>query len=151
MTTRKLAPTLHPSYAALILRLSLGVLFLAHASLKIFVFTPAGTVGFFESLGLPGLFAYLTILAEVIGGIALIVGYHTRIVSIVLLPVLLGAIIFVHGGNGWLFSNSNGGWEFPAFWAVTLIVQFLIGNGAYALSFSNGSFSLSHPALSHPE
>src|SRR5437899_11167423 len=48
-------------YGALLLRVSLGVLFLIHASLKIFVFTPAGTAQFFESLGLPGFLAYLTI------------------------------------------------------------------------------------------
>src|SRR3546814_9634972 len=60
-------------YAALILRVALGVMFLVHSLyLKVFVFTVAGTVGFFESLGLPGLFAYLTILAEIGGGIALI-------------------------------------------------------------------------------
>ncbi len=57
--------------AALLLRLTLAALFLAHAWLKIFVFTPAGTAGFFESLGLPGIVAYLTIFAEVIGAFAL--------------------------------------------------------------------------------
>lgn len=59
----------NPALAATILRVSLGILFLAHAGLKIFVFTPAGTVGFFESLGLPGPLAYLVIAAELLGGI----------------------------------------------------------------------------------
>lgn len=120
-------------YAALLLRLSLGVLFIAHGALKLFVFTPAGTVGFFESIGLPAIFAYLTILAEIGGGAALIAGFATRLVSIATLPILLGAIFLVHGANGWLYSNPNGGWEFPAFWAVTLIVQALLGDGAYAV------------------
>src|SRR3546814_13527733 len=79
-------------YAALILRVALGVMFLVHSLyLKVFVFTVAGTVGFFESLGLPGLFAYLTILAEIGGGIALILGFQTRLVALALIPVLLGA------------------------------------------------------------
>lgn len=121
------------AYGALVLRVALGVMFLAHAGLKIFVFTPAGTVGFFQSLGLPGVLAYATIAAEVLGGIALILGVYVRVVSIALIPILLGAIIFVHGANGWLYSNPNGGWEFPAFWAVALVVQALIGAGAYAL------------------
>jgi putative oxidoreductase len=119
--------------AALILRVTNGVLFLLHAGLKLFVFTPAGTAGFFESLGLPGFLAYLVIAAELLGGIALIVGYKTRIVSLGLILVLLGAIFTVHLSAGFFFSNANGGWEYPAFWAVTLLVLSLLGDGAYAL------------------
>ncbi len=119
--------------AALILRVTNGVLFLLHAGLKLFVFTPAGTAGFFESIGLPGFLAYLVIAAELLGGIALIVGYKTRIVSLGLILVLLGAIFTVHLSAGFFFSNANGGWEYPAFWAVTLLVLSLLGDGAYAL------------------
>lgn len=129
-------------YAALMLRVSLGLLFLAHAGLKFFVFTPAGTVGFFQSLGLPAALAYVTILAEVIGALLLISGLFARYVSLALLPILIGAIVFVHAQNGWLFSNENGGWEFPAFWALALIVQSLLGSGAYALSLEGGKVTL---------
>lgn len=121
-------------YAGLVLRVTLGALFLVHAGLKIFVFTPAGTAGFFESLGLPGALAYVTIAAEVAGGIALIVGFHARWVALALIPILVGAIVTVHGGAGFFFSNPNGGWEYPAFWSVALLVQFLMGNGALALT-----------------
>src|SRR5262245_2579797 len=69
MTDTKTAP-----YAALLLRFTLGVLFLAHAGLKIFVFTPAGTAQFFESIGLPGVLAYITIVWEVVGALAMILG-----------------------------------------------------------------------------
>ncbi len=120
-------------YAALTLRVSLGTLFIAHGLLKVLVFTPAGTVAFFESLGLPGLFAYLTIAAELVGGAALIAGVFTRWVSLALVPILVGAIVFAHGDKGWLFSNEGGGWEFPAFWIVALVTQALLGDGAYAL------------------
>ncbi|WP_112663778.1 DoxX family protein [Microvirga flavescens] len=120
-------------FAALVLRITLGILFLAHAGLKVFVFTPAGTAQFFGSLGLPPALAYLTILVEVVGAIALILGFYTRIASIVLIPILLGAIFTVHGSAGFFFSNANGGWEYPAFWAVALLVQALLGGGAYAL------------------
>lgn len=124
--------------AAFLLRISLAALFLAHAGLKLFVFTPAGTVGFFESLGLPGFLAYLTIAAELLGAAALLVGFMTRWVSLALVPILVGSIIFVHGANGWLFSAPNGGWEFPAFWTIALIVQSLLGAGAFRLDFENG-------------
>ncbi|WP_172332871.1 DoxX family protein [Mangrovicoccus sp. HB161399] len=120
--------------AALVLRLSLGGLFLAHAYLKCFVFTPAGAAGFFASLGVPGWFAYVTIAAETLGGIALILGVQTSLVALALIPVLLGAAILAHGPNGFWFTNENGGWEYPAFWAVALLVQALIGGGALALA-----------------
>ena len=119
--------------AATILRVSMGGMFLAHAWLKIAVFTPAGTAAFFESLGLPAALAYGVILAEVIGGVALILGVMTRWVSLALLPILLGSIYTPHGAAGFFFSNEGGGWEFPAFWAVALIVQALLGDGALAL------------------
>lgn len=128
MTDSRLVP-----YAALLLRLALGVMFLAHAGLKLFVFTPAGTAGFFESLGLPGAMGYLTIAAEIIGGAALIAGVATRYVAVALTPILIGAIVFVHAGNGWAFTNQGGGWEYPAFLLVACIVQALLGNGAYSL------------------
>jgi putative oxidoreductase len=120
------------AYAALLLRLGLGVLFLAHGLMKVFAFTPAGTVQYFESLGYPGVFAYLVMLGEVGGGIALILGLWTRVISLALLPIMIGATL-QHVGSGWLFSAPGGGWEFPVFWTVTLVVQALLGGGAYAL------------------
>ena len=122
--------------AALVLRVSMGVLFLVHAGLKIFVFTPAGTAAFFSSLGLPGPLAYLVMAAELLGGIALILGLWTRWVSLALVPILLGSIYTPHGAAGFIFSNEGGGWEFPAFWAVALVVQALLGDGAVSLARS---------------
>ncbi|PZF75920.1 LysR family transcriptional regulator [Aestuariivirga litoralis] len=119
-------------YAALLLRVSMGVGFIAHAYLKYAIFTPAGTVQYFQSLGLPGPLAYVVMAAEFFGGIALVLGLWTRWVSLALLPIMLGAI-FAHAGNGFFFTAANGGWEFPAFWAVALAVQALIGGGAFAL------------------
>lgn len=119
--------------AALILRVTMGGLFLAHAWLKIAVFTPAGTAGYFASIGLPGALGYLTIAAELLGGLALVAGVYTRWVSLGLVPVLVGAAWFAHGSAGFIFSNPGGGWEYPAFWAVALVVQALLGDGALAL------------------
>lgn len=124
--------TQNASYAALLLRLSLGVMFLAHGLLKIMVFTPAGTAGFFASLGLPGWFAYPTMGAEVVGGLLLIAGVQTRLVALALTPILLGSL-WVHSGNGWLFSSENGGWEYSLFLTVAAVVQALLGDGAHSL------------------
>ena len=120
-------------YAALLLRVSLGLLFLAHVALKIFVFSVPETVGFFQSLGLPAVVAYGAMAMELLGGFALIVGFYAPYVALPLAVEMLATIVTVHGANGWLFTNEGGGWEYPAFWAVGLIVLFLLGDGAYAL------------------
>ena len=131
-------------YAALILRVSLGIMFLAHGLLlKVFTFGLPGTVGFFQSIGYPGFFAYLVILGEIGGGLALILGLWTRPISLLLLPIMIGATL-QHLGAGWLFSAQGGGWEFPVFWTVTLIVQALLGDGAYALRLPGAA---ARPAL----
>ncbi len=120
------------AYATLLLRLSLGVMFIAHGLLKVLVFTPAGTVGYFASLGIPAAFAWLTMAAELGGGLLLLLGVQVRWVALLQLPVIVGALV-VHSGNGWLFSSANGGWEFPAFWVVAQLVMALLGDGPYAL------------------
>lgn len=120
-------------YAALVLRLALGILFLAHGLLKLLVFKPAGAYGYFKSLGLPGWLAYVTMACELAGAAALILGIVPRYVALLLIPLILGTIVTVHGRNGWMFSSKDGGWEFPAFWAVALFVLFLIGDGMFAL------------------
>ena len=120
-------------YAALLLRVSLGIMFLAHVSLKLFVFSVPGFVGYFASLGLPAALAYAVIALELFGGIALILGIYAPWVALPLALEMLGTIVFVHGANGWLFANKGGGWEFPAFWTVGLVTLYLLGDGALAL------------------
>jgi putative oxidoreductase len=120
-------------YAALLLRISLAIMFFAHAWLKIVVFTPAGTFKYFQSLGVPGFFAYLTMAAEVGGGLLLLLGIETRWVALLLVPLMLGTIVLVHGKNGFFFTNKDGGWEYPAFWVVGLVVLALLGDGAAAI------------------
>lgn len=118
--------------AALILRVALGVLFLAHGLLKLLVYKPAGAYGYFQSIGVPCGLAYVTMAVELIGGTALIVGVVPRYVALALIPLILGTIVTVHGKNGWVFSNKDGGWEYPVFWASALFVQFLPGDDAWA-------------------
>jgi putative oxidoreductase len=116
----------------LILRLSLGAMFIAHGLLKVMVFTMPGTVGFFESVGFPGWMAYAVVAAEIGGGVLLILGIETRKVSAALIPILLGAT-YVHLSNGWVFSNENGGWEYPLFLTLVTVVQVFLGSGRYAV------------------
>ncbi|MCX5571943.1 DoxX family protein [Kaistia nematophila] len=127
-------------YAILLLRISLGILFIAHALLKWRVYTIPGTMAFFRSLGLPGWFAYVTITVELGGAACLILGIWPRIVALLLMPLMIGTIVTVHGKKGWLFSNPDGGWEYPAFWTATLFILFLLGDGAAVLLHSPSLF-----------
>jgi len=130
-------------WGALVLRVSLGAMFIAHGLiLKYFTYTLAGTAQFFESIGYPGALAYAVFFAETLGGIALVLGFQTRLVALALLPVLIGAIM-VHAGNGWVFSAQGGGWEYPAFLIVASLVQALLGGGALAISKSDFLLSVS--------
>ena len=120
-------------YAAAILRVSLGLLFLAHLAAKLFIFTPAGTAQYFGSLGLPPALAYVVMIWELIGGGALLLGVYSRVVAVAMIPELLGTIYAVHGSAGFFFTNPRGGWEFSALWIVGLVALALIGDGAYAI------------------
>jgi putative oxidoreductase len=120
-------------YATLVVRLALGVVFLAHGLTKVFVFTLPGTAAFFESVGFPGFLAYPVTAAEIVGGLLLVVGLASRWAALGLVPVMLGALS-VHWGNGWVFNAPNGGWEFPALLAAVCLAYFVRGeDGAWAL------------------
>ncbi len=120
------------NYGILISRLALGALLIAHGLLKVLVFTIPGTVGYFESLGLPGFVAYLVIFGELAGGTAIILGLYTRLAAFLSIPILAGAA-WAHMGNGWVFSNEGGGWEFPVYLAVMALAVGLMGSGPYAI------------------
>ena len=122
------------AYGALLLRISLGTVMLAHALMKLLVFTLPGTAGFFAAHGFPGWTAYPVFALELLGGGLLVTGLAVRPVAAVLIPVMIGALL-VHLPNGWAFTAPNGGWEYVAFLIAALTTQFLIGPGAFALRF----------------
>jgi putative oxidoreductase len=127
MSDTRLAP-----YGLFLLRASLGAMFVAHALLKYFVFTVPGFAGFLGKVGFPAELAWPIILGEFLGGVAILAGFHARLVSAALLPVLIGAFL-VHLPNGWLFTAANGGWEYPAFLIVAAVTVVLSGEGAFAV------------------
>jgi putative oxidoreductase len=119
-------------YAAFLLRVTLGLGFLAHGLLlKIGTFGLAGTMGFFGSIGYPPVLGAVVALAETAAGLALLAGVWVRLVSLLTIPIMIGATL-MHLPNGWMFSNPNGGWEFPAMWTVLMLVQAGLGAGAFA-------------------
>ena len=124
--------TASTSQGIALLRVTSGGLLLTHGLIKLLVFTPAGTAGFFESIGFPGILAYPVMAGEIGLGLALIFGFMTRWAALAALPIMIGAIV-PHAGNGFTFSNTGGGWEYPVFWAIALAVQAMLGDGAYAI------------------
>ena len=95
---------------ATILRLILGSTFLVHGLAK-FQGGIENTVGFFESLGLPGFTAYIVALIEIIGGLAMIVGIGIRIISILFAIVMAVAIVKVKLAAGFLGNGQMAGYE----------------------------------------
>jgi putative oxidoreductase len=120
------------AYGITLLRLALALMWIAHALLKLIVFTLPGTAQFFASQGLPGPLAYPVFAAELLGGLALLLGLYARQVSLALVPIMLGAA-WVHLPNGWLFTSTGGGWEYPVFLAIASLALWLLGDGAFAL------------------
>lgn len=96
------------------------------------MFTPAGTAGFFESIGFPGFLAYPVMAFEVIGGLMLVLGLYARWVA-ALAVVQLFVAATVH------FGNANVGWEYPIYLSVTALVVALLGDGAFAAKPSNNA------------
>lgn len=116
-----------------VLRLALGAMWLSHGLvLKLMTFGIAGLAGWLASVGLPGALAWPLTLAEIAGGVLILLGWHGRWVSLALLPILLGATA-IHAPNGWVFTSANGGWEYPLFLVAASIAHALLGDGAFAL------------------
>jgi putative oxidoreductase len=127
MTDTRTAP-----YSALVLRVALGIMFVAHGLTKLILFTPAGTAKFFESVGFAGWLAWPIIAFEIVAGVLLVTGVYARLIAAVA-AVELFAASTVHFGNGWMFTNANGGWEYPVFLALAAAALALLGDGALAL------------------
>jgi putative oxidoreductase len=122
------------SIGAAVSRIALGLVVLAHSLyLKLVVYTLPGTAQFFDSIGLPAALAYLVFITEAAAGVMLLAGWRVRLASLTLVPILLGAT-WAHWQSGWLFTNANGGWEYPAFLAAIALAQAFLGRGAFALA-----------------
>jgi putative oxidoreductase len=136
MNTHSLRAATGADYGVTLLRLALGLMWIAHALLKLLVFTLPGTAQYFDSIGFAGVLAYPVFAAELLGGTALVLGVFARQVALALVPVMAVAA-WVHLPNGWVHTSPNGGWEYPVFLVVASIALWLMGDGALALKRSS--------------
>lgn len=115
-----------------LLRLIVGITFIAHGWQKLFAFGLAGTAGFLGSVGvpMPNVLAPVLIATEFGGGILLVLGLLTRYVSLPLAFTMLVAIATVHLQHGFFLPQ---GYEFPLVLGVSLLTLALQGSGAFAL------------------
>jgi putative oxidoreductase len=121
------------SYAALLLRVTLGVMFLAHLYWK-FEILPGGVHTWWSGLlksGYPWFVPWYTISAEFAGALLLILGIYTRWISLYALPLMIGASQFWLVRKGFYFTTA--GAELPLVWSVMLILQALLGDGLFAI------------------
>lgn len=118
---------------ALILRVTLGAIFFIHGVVK-FQGGIENTAGWFASLGLPGATAYGVALLEIIGGILLIIGLATRLVSTLFAILMIGATLKVKLAIGFLGNGQMAGYELDL--AFLAIAVYLVINGSKLLSVS---------------
>jgi putative oxidoreductase len=130
-------------YGATVLRLFLGVTFVMHAYLALVIYTPAGAAAFNARMGipLPEVAAWFTILAHGLGGLMMILGLWTRWAALANLPVMLGALVFVHLSQGYFLKGvlvgsapQAAGYEYVLLIVGATLAQVLLGGGALAIT-----------------
>ena len=104
-----------------ILRIALGVMFLAHAYLKPFGHGFTWMQEYFLHVGLPAFLVYVAFVLELTAGILLLANRCVFYICVIMLPEML-IITSIHFSNGWLFAAPGGGWEYPGFLATSLVV-----------------------------
>jgi putative oxidoreductase len=120
------------AWGTTLLRVAIGTVFMAHGAQKLFQFTPAGLAGFFEGIGIPFALAnaYLVIGIELLGGLAMIVGFGTRIVAVLFAAVMAVAFGTVHAQHGFFLPD---GYEFVLVLFAASLTLALQGAGALAI------------------
>jgi len=123
------------AYGATLLRLILGVVYIMHAYLAVVVFGPAGMIAYQAKHGVPfpEIGTWYLIVAHGLGGIFLVLGLFTRWAALANVPVMVGALLFVHLKNGfWAHANPSG-YEYVLVLAVVSLAVAMIGGGALTL------------------
>jgi len=124
--------------SSFLLRFFIGLIFTVHGVGKVFVYGGIAetAANFVTEKHFPAWTAYASIFLEAIAGVLLLIGFQIRMASLMLIPVAVGIIIY-HFPFGWVFSSPGGGWEYPQFLLISLMVIFLNGPDPYSLDGRN--------------
>jgi putative oxidoreductase len=131
-----------PSWAITVVRVTLGVIFFAHGSQKVFGWFGGyglkGTTDYFVSTGLPRVVAYAVCFFELLGGIGLVLGLATRLAALAIITVMIGAIAKVHWPHGlfinWELATGKGhGFEANLAFIAMAVACVIAGGGALSL------------------
>lgn len=131
-------------YALGVLRIVLGIIFVAHGAQKLFQFGLSGTAGFMAQAGIPfaTASAILVISAELLGGLALVAGLTTRLAGVPLAATMVVAMLVVHLPGGFFLPQ---GFEYTLALLAGLAALIVGGGGAWALD--NIVWSSGDPAV----
>jgi putative oxidoreductase len=123
-------------YGLFVLRVAVGFDWIVHAFLKISrgMYTHEALLA---KNGITPLLAWPTFSVEVVGGVAILLGWYTRQWA-TFLQVFLAVVVWIKWPVGWGYSNTGGGWEYPLFWLVAQAALVLAGSGAFALQATSG-------------
>ena len=123
-------------YGLFLLRIAIGFDWIVHAFLKISrgMYTHEALLA---KNGITPLLAWPTFSVEVVGGVAILLGWYTRQWAAFLL-IFLGVVVWIKWPVGWGYSNTGGGWEYPMLWLVAQASLVLAGSGAFALQATSG-------------
>ena len=122
-------------YGALVLRVFLGAIYIAHAYLALVVMGPAKTIEYQRAMHmpLPEIGVWYLILAHGLGGILLVLGVLVRWAALVNIPIMAGALWYVHLSQGFFIFGSKSGYEYVLFLVGATVAQALLGPGAFTL------------------
>ncbi len=122
-------------YGALVLRLALGAVYVAHAYLVLVVVGPAKAVEFHRAMHtpVPEIGVWYLIVAHGLGGILLIMGLLVRWAALANIPIMACALWFVHLQQGFFILGGKSGYEYVLVVLGATIAQVLLGAGAFTL------------------
>ena len=122
-------------YGALVLRVVLGAIYIAHAYLALVVMGPAKAVEFHRAMHvpLPEIGVWYLVVAHGVGGVLLVLGLSVRWVAVANIPIMAGALWFAHLEQGFFILGGKVGYEYVLLLLGATIAQALLGAGAFTL------------------
>ena len=127
----------------MLIRIAVGVVFVYHGWAK--VQDMNATVTMFAGMGISSFWTYVAAYTELLGGIALLVGFNTRIAAALGVIVMSVAIYKVHGANG--FNIMKGGYEYAFVLILNFLALIILGGGKHSVDAMMGTDMVANSGL----